>query len=278
MRISPTLVLRTIGLAALLNAHVAFGAEDGFHFGLELRPADIQSFPNYLQQIGNVPVSLRTVPIHSGDPGAGNPAVIPVNAVQPGSYVPFSVSAAPEIGYRRLTFRGGVIFSPAALRPQPEEASSGSTQEYNYIQGGNSRGYGAALVYYAGLVRPALTPGVFGEAEIRLGGGFSVILGYRRSTANVEIQQGWDRYDALETHQTLRLSTDTLQQPCAGLRWSGRSDQVFKPSVYLIGGPTLVATHLTATETGVTIQYASSPYFIGAGVGLAWDWHGGGKR
>lgn len=270
-------VVTTVGLAVVGSAPLVFGADDGLRFGLELRPAEFQVFPGYLQQISNVPASLRTVPIHSGDPGAGNPALIPVNAVQPGAYLPFSLSVAPEIGYRRVTFRGGVIFSPAALRPQPEEASSGSTQEYNYIQGGNSRGYGAALVYYAGLVRPALMPGVFGEAEIRLGGGFSVILGYRRSTANVEIQQGWDRYDALETYQTLRLSTDTLQQPYAGLRWSGRSDQVFKPSVYLIGGPTLVATHLTATGTGVTIQYASSPCFIGAGVGLAWDWHGGRK-
>ncbi len=241
MHISPTWVLRTVGLAASLNAHFAFAADDGFHFGLELRPVEIQSFPDYLPQIGNISVSLRTVPIHSGDPGAGNPAVVPANAVQPGSYVPFSFSAAPEIGYQPWTFRGGVIFSPAALRPQPEEASSGSTQEFNYIQGGNSRGYGAALVYYAGLVRPARTSGVFGEAEIRLDAGFSVILGYRRSTENVEIQQGWDRYDALETYKTLRLSSDALQQPYAGIRWIVRSGQVFNPSVYFVGGPALLA-------------------------------------
>jgi hypothetical protein len=202
----------TFGLAATIGVPNGVAAENGLHFGLEIRPVEIQLFPDYLQQISNVPASARTVPIHSGDPGAGTLVSIPGTSVRPGSYIPFAISAAPEIGYGRFTFRAGAGFSPAAIAPQAQKASAGSTQEYNYIQGGTSRGYGAALVYYAGLVRPANTPGLFGELEIRAAGGFSAIFGYQRSVQNVEIQQGWDRYDALEAYQSLGIVSKLVYQ------------------------------------------------------------------
>jgi len=265
--------LLTLCLAATVGVHSGFGAEDGFHFGLELRPAQIQVFPGYLQQISNVPASARMVPIHSGDPGAGTLVLIQPNSVQPGSYVPFSAAVAPEIGYGRITFRLGAIFSPVSLAPRPTKGSGGSTEEYNYLQGGNGRGYGAALVYYAGVVRPAYTPGAFGEIEIRGGGGFSAILGYQRSQHNVEIQQGWDRYDALETYQRLPLSSDTLQQPYAGIRWTTRSDRTLKPSVFVFGGPALVGKDPTPLGKAAVLRYSANPFYIGTGFAFQWDWH-----
>ncbi len=263
----------TIFIAAAVSVSSCFGADDGLRFGLELRPAEFQFFPKYLQQISNVPASARTVSIHAGDPGAGSPVLIPVASVQPGSYFPFNLSIAPEIGYGRITVRAGLIFAPVSFAPTAKLGSFGSTQEYNYIQGGTSRGYGAALVYYAGLVQPAKTPGAFGELEVRVGAGLSGILGYQRSQHNVEIQQGWDRYDALEKYQTLQLSSDVLQQAYAGIRWTKGSEWKFKPSVFVYGGPALVGTDPTSLGKTAVLTYRHNPFFVGSGVAFQWDWH-----
>jgi hypothetical protein len=71
--------LTPLCLATAVNGSLGFGANDGLRFGLDFRPAEGQIFPGYLQQISSVPVSARLVPIHSGDPGAGTLALIPVD-------------------------------------------------------------------------------------------------------------------------------------------------------------------------------------------------------
>jgi hypothetical protein len=261
--------LAAIGLAAAFSAGAALFADDGVQFGLEIRPIEFQIFPGYLSQIGNVPVSARTVPIHSGDPGAGTPVVISADSVQPGTYAPMSSAVAPELIYKRIRVRAGAIFSYVPLAPRPREASNGSTQEYNYLQGGNARGTGAALVYYAGVVEPDRTPGVFGEFEIGSGAGWSAIAGYQRTRQNVEIQQGWDRYDSLETYQRLPLSSDVLQQAYAGVRWTARTEGRWKRSIIVLAGPAMVAKQPTALGAAASIRYGQHPFFLTAGVALS---------
>jgi hypothetical protein len=194
--------------------------------------------------------------------------LIPVGAVEPGSYAPLSSAIAPELAYRRFTFRVGGAFSWAAVAPRANEGSYGSTQEENYQ--GQGRTVGAALVYYAVLSRPSYVPGVFGELGLRASCGLSALVGYQASGQNVVLQQGWDRYDSLQAYNTIVLSQDLAQQVYAGVRWSRRNGRA---GTFLLAGPARISKNPTASADGVVIGYNKTPFFIATGVDFHWDWH-----
>lgn len=260
-----------IGLMAFAAIAPLNCSAGGPVFGFELRPFSVQTFPGYLPSIGNIPASARTVPINPADSGAGTPILIPGSAVQPGPYAPLSVSAAPEMRYRRFTMRAGLVWSYAAAAPLASKCSCGSTQEVNYQ--GSGRTVGAALVFYAGEVRPSLTPGLFGEVELRAAGPFSFLAGYQRSGASVSILQGWDRFDSLASHQRLPLSSETAMQPYVGIRIALGGEKM-RRSVYVSGGPAMVTANPTMLGREAVLRYAANPFFITAGIGLEF----GGRR
>ncbi len=231
---------------------------DGASFGLDLRPFALQTFPNYLPSISKIPASARTVPINPSDAGAGTPILIPGSSVQPGPYVPLSLSAAPELRYKRFTLRAGLIWSPTALAPLASKCSCGSTQEVNYQ--GSGRTVGAALAFYSGEVRPSPVS-TFGEVELRAVGPFSVLFGYRRATSNVSILTGWDRYNSLSSDQRIPLSSDEMDEPYAGIRfaWNGGG---IRQAIILNGGPALVTKNPTALGKAAVLDYTGNPYFI----------------
>ena len=262
-------ILRAVCLATVVVSP-GFGA-DNWSFGLEARPVVIQGFRDFLPQVSQIPASLRQVPIHPDDAGAGALVLIPGSTVVPGTYVPLSSVIAPELSYGRLTLRAGGVFSWAALAPRSNKGSIGSTQEQNYQ--GQGRTVGAALVYYSVLSRPSYVPGVLGELEVRIGHGLSVLLGYQASRQNVVLQQGWDRYDSLQQFKTIVLSQDLARQEYAGVRLSPGNGRSWRPGVLLFAGPVQVSPHPTTSGDGVVIGYNKKPFFIATGVDFHWDWH-----
>jgi hypothetical protein len=88
----------------------------------------------------------------------------------------------------------------------------------------------------------------------------------------MEIRQGWDRYDALEAYQRLRLSSDVLQQAYAGIRWTQRTEHRVKTSVFFCGGSALLARYPTQLGKTAVLRYSQNPFFIGAGFAFRWDW------
>jgi hypothetical protein len=267
------MVLRAVCLAATLGVSLGFGA-DGLQLGLEVRPVQIQVYPNLLPQVSQIPASLRTVPINPNDAGAGTPVLIPFGTVEPGSYAPASSAIAPEISYGRFTLRAGGVFSWAAVAPRAipcSPCSTGSTQEENYQ--GQGRTVGAALVYYSVLSRPSHVPGVLGELELRASHGLSVLVGYQASLENVVLEQGWDRYDSLQQYKTIVLSQDLAQQVYAGFRLSRGIGRSWRAGTFLLAGPARISQNPTTSGNGVLIGYNKKPFFIATGVDFHWDWH-----
>jgi hypothetical protein len=264
------IVFWAICLAATLGVSVGFGA-DGWQFGLEVRPLVIQAFPNFLPQVGQLPASLRTVPINPNDAGAGTPVIIPGATVEPGTYAPLGSAIAPEVSYGRLAFRAGGVFSWEAVAPLAHKGSKGSTQEVNYQ--GDGRTVGAALAYYAVLSRPRYVPGVFGELELRASHGLALLVGYQASWQNVDLQQGWDRYDSLQKYKSIVLSQDVAQQEYAGVRLSKAIGGSWTAGTFFLAGPVQISQNPTAAGSGAVIGYNKTPFFVATGVDFHWNWN-----
>ena len=79
------------------------------------------------------------VPIMPNDPEAGTLVLIQANLVRPDAYLPFSAALAPEIGYGRVTFPFGAIFSPVALAPRPKKGSEVLESNVGDSQGAQAR-------------------------------------------------------------------------------------------------------------------------------------------
>ncbi len=161
-----------------------------------------------------IPETLRTVPTHPDDGyPPGTQWTIPTASfttdkptISPQGFV----SIAPQYTLWRFTARAGVRIIPGQDVPSEKPTAGAAIPEINQ-EGTSDRGYGESLVYYFlyWQSRNATRTRPFGELELRLNRFVSLIGGYGKtaSTEGIALENGWDRYDAFQTHLTQHVIT-----------------------------------------------------------------------
>jgi hypothetical protein len=183
-------------------------------FGLEFQLGSFAGMRAAPTLFSNIPQALRTVPTHPDDgypPGTAwtiPTASYSMNDPQLQPHIFFSF--APQFTLSRFTVRAGLKIVPA-VEIESAKPTAGSTVPEVNQQGTADRGFGESLVYYflywspkaSGQTKP------FAEAEFRVHRLVSLIGGYDpyRSTFDVLFENGWDRYDAFQTHMTQTLAS-----------------------------------------------------------------------
>ncbi len=222
-----------------------------------------------------IPQNLRTVPTHPDDGyPAGTMWTIPNPSYalsDPRAPGPTFYSIAPQYSFWRVSVRGGVRIVPAATISVTKPMAGDTIPEINQ-EGTAERGYGQSLVYYflywgpkaTGQVRP------FAEAELRVFRFVSIIGGFvpYRSESSVFLENGWDRYDAFETHGS--QSVASIRQQSHGYYGALRL-AIFGPYAGMRFGFTSMATSFPYLYPGVNPNFPSGASRPAAGVFWAVD-------
>ena len=195
-------------------------------FGIEMRLGASFGGSTGTVTLENIPQMLRTVPSNQYGPlSAGTPVIIPTSTISlPGSSPGLSIGLAPQYSLWRMTLRAGASVSFMNLTASPpsvgSQAEYASFPEINQF-GTNQRGVGTSLVYYDvywSRSSPAIVP--FGELQFRVNRFASLVGGYMgQQKTTVDIQNGYDQYDALSTYSNQKLAYITSSgSPYGGIK------------------------------------------------------------
>lgn len=188
-------------------------------FGLELRWFYLDFRPRPVE-VGNIPDSMRQVPVHKDDGYLGRKGeivTIPADIIKPGLFVGYSPAIAPEISVGRFKTRGGISLN-IPFYPKAVRGNGGSTRERHQYDSGTSRGTGTSLVYYAVNVSSKPTLGWLGEAEFIANDNWSFLAGYAISEYKLQIATGWDRFNDLQTYRKYDISHNQVEKRYVGFR------------------------------------------------------------
>lgn len=236
-------------------------------WGIELRLVSFDFLPNQVE-VSNIPLQFRQVPVHPNDGYlrlGGKIVTIPIDTIKPGLFCLYSVAAAPQVSSHRLTLRGGLNMTIPVM-PFATKDNGGSTREIHQYDTGTERGVGTSLVFYAITVSPKPKIGWLSEAEISLSKSVSLVAGYSTSGYDLRIQTGWDRYDALETYKTYKISSQELQKKYAGIRFRFRDSggREESGSFLILGGVVSTNSRLSnqVQADSINLHLQKNSYFI----------------
>lgn len=218
-----------------------------------------------------IPESLRTVPTHPDDgypPGTQWTIPMPHFTTNDPEIAPQGVVAiAPEFTIWRVTARAGARIVPGPSLTSSKPMPGDSIPEINQ-EGTSDRGYGQSLVYYFVYWQPKVltTARPFEELELRINKWVSLIGGYGKtaSAEGVALENGWDRYDAFQTHLTQEIAS--VEQN-SGPFYGAVRIAVGGPFVGFRIGYTSTRSRLTLAYPGV---YTSLPASRGVLDGIFW--------
>lgn len=234
------------------------------HASFEIRGLS-QVVPGALGKVSNLPANIRTVPGHQGDPDAGVPQLIPDSPVSAGAFTSALAGVGPQLRIRRFSVQAGALFGVLGF-PWPHTASSGNTREVNQF-GTTQRGVGTRLWYYAVAPHPRLFSGFYTEGETSVSQHCGVLGGYSRTLYDLQINSGWDRYDALEHYASYTIAQNTLQSFYAGLRIGPP-----RSSVLVLGGGDLQGSRVQPIAGDATIKLPAAGGFVSVGVSSRFGW------
>jgi hypothetical protein len=224
--------------------------------------------------VTNVPVNFRQIPVHPDhypDDFACNPMCAPVRTVHDSTVNPvtpgMSIGLTLAIRAKNVVFKAG----PEWLVPlfpyspgDPTNASTGlrgDTREENQF-GNTARGFGASLTYYTAVVRPRLLPGIMGEMEKQVSRSVILGAGVSYSSYRLKIEQGYDRFNALQKFSVTPLATVYDFFPHLSFGIGSITDARFTVNA----GPVFRKGYASNLAPG--FQYSERGFMVRLGVGL----------
>ena len=232
--------------------------------------------PKIGAKVNDIPDNIRTVPSHPDDTWIYGKniqnIVIPAGSIEPNP-VTFmgSFSLGPEITYKRLRARGGINFSAVENAGQGlTKSNQGATREINQ-SGSTSRGYGRSLVYINMFVKASYIPGFFGEASLNLTRNVAILGGVAYKNFNLMVENGYDRYDSLETNDTFKAARVKVPRYYGGF---GIEFPYREKKGIFIGGVQFLAGKIPDIPIkvgGMTVS-VSKNWFFSLGISLSLSW------
>lgn len=218
--------------------------------------------------VENVPASLRQVPSHPGDTWIyGSQTVlrtIPFDSIEPNP-LPSSAAlyVAAEITVRRLRMRSGPVFTFYSEAEQGlVPANTGATRLANQ-RNLPDRGIGQSLVYYNMYVQTSRVPGWLNEASLNVSRHVSLIGGYSFTTFALVVETGYDRFNRLETYDTVDGGRVTLWRAYGGVEAAFPFAQGHSGGFHVLVG----TLRDPIAANGMTV-HADGRWFVTAGVSL----------
>lgn len=234
-----------------------------------------------VKTVGNIPFSIRNVPVNPADSwAAGNDGPISQTSLNPSDRV--SVLAArlgAQASSKRFEAKGGLsidlIFNVQSLF-DPNNRTDIAERDYEAYAGSNIRGAGTALTYiYAGERYLAnwntfLRPSLFGEASLNLSESTSLSFGCKLFEQTFYLENGWDRYDSLQTRQTYPAANYVVVTPSVSFCYKDRTGSG-KVTPYLeigVGTSQIINKSYTSLGSQLTIEENKFPILGFLQVGL----------
>ncbi len=191
-------------------------SQDPPKVGLSVTFFDVGIYPGFVQGFdGPLPLTLRQVPIHGDDSGAGR--LITIRDVSPlkidNRLGLGSIGVGPRFRHRAFALKANVLFTYAIA---PSAGGEKITFEQNYQ--GSGRVQGAALVYYALVAETGWKrPGFDLQFRHRVEGRPNLITGYKLIPLRFNLEQGWDRYNKFESSEAHVLSNSKIHTGYMGV-------------------------------------------------------------
>lgn len=240
-------------------------------FGLNIRFISMDfSSPSNIE-VSNIPALMRQVPVHKDDGYLGLPGKIisiPADKIKTTFYISYNPSFAPEIQLWRFRLRGGLNLNVPIL-PRAIKANYGSTREIHQYDSGTSRGEGTSLVYYAVVASPMPKIGWLGETAYCFNDGTALVAGYAVSRYDLQIRNGWDRFNSLETHNKFNIATN--QSTKIYLGWDFPNNRTTPINWYFFAGKMINRSKPTSVGQNIKVSYDNS-WFITIGIRSSFTW------
>lgn len=228
-------------------------------------------------KVKGVPIEIRDVPRHPKDTYVSrrNAAPIANDSVELGNG--FSIFGA-KVG-RRISL-GEPIKAKVGIGFSGEGIYGNDIRRRNYTNavGTEERGYGAALTYYQ--LRSAyfhnfnrwLRPFLFSEIETtikkseastNITPGVSLTVGYELSNERTVAENGWDRYDHLETRKLHNLGSWLVGSPYLSLGLYGKEPPLEVGIFLNTGLRHIIRKKLTTLGRETSIDFDDVGWFVG---------------
>lgn len=180
--------------------------------------------PNMIGEVESVPETLRRVPGHPDDFRSGNRPtfLIPGISQFKRGNSRMNAGGGPELLIKdKISVRGGLNFN-FFFSQFPKLESGGNTQEINH-EGTTERGTGRSLVYYT-LQIGAKKPGYYAEVEFRAMRRISLVGGGKFTELFLISQRGYDRFNASEKLDEIKVAKIRSVAPYAGIKIGGGNE------------------------------------------------------
>jgi len=196
----------------------------GFNLGAEYQSKyfSASGFPSYMRTVRKHPDDSDNSPVEIEDNALNmNPLIkIPLPNLSVKYYKdPITINAGVNVDYVLGPFSYDGPFGKDIMMPDD------LIQEYNYIAGGGeSRGEGAALVYYDLSLRNPIRfmkhfiPELYVRFSKKTSKKIELFINYQITTYGMTVENGWDRYNALKAVKSYELANVVNQNVLAGLR------------------------------------------------------------
>ncbi|MEK7635150.1 MAG: hypothetical protein AAB446_01830 [Patescibacteria group bacterium] len=191
-------------------------------FGLEFRFTTDFATGKNLEQYYNIPAEARTIPIHKDDGWLGTPGT-PVTLSDStleasASSYNFGLSVAGQYSFAsRMIIRGGAQFNTFSRSMKgPTQGMSDNTVSESI--NGYGREEGSSIMYYSLGSKFSRTISPFGELELRIGERSGFLIGFAKRQRAIYVQNGYDRYNSLETYSFHTIDKKSYNLPYVGFK------------------------------------------------------------
>ena len=236
----------------------------------------------------NFPVDIRRVPVHAQDRKYyhfhDDEIMIDIMdtklSYRPTWFLP-SIGAGATYSYKPFRIRTGInlaILFDYYLEGE-EMHPDDTIQEYDYLHGGGEkRTEGSALVYYGLFFGNHFTPEFYVELSKDVTEKINVFLEYNRLKYSIEVQNGWDRYNSLDTMHRYGLSDFLSQSVKIGIQsterpntasWPNEPWRLFGKEIYGSSQAYLGYSFIDSKIhpiSGLNVKTTSSQFFIGGNI------------
>jgi hypothetical protein len=244
-------------------------------FGAEVSLGGTYEQP-VVRTVNKIPLSIRDVPVHPDDAEfAGNAGPIAKDTLRLSdrvSVLHLKGFFRLPIAHDRLAWRTGVgldfDFRMEAVK-DPNKRSDIAERNYENAPGTDTRGEGAALTYiqagtsYWFHENTFVKPYVFSEVSLNLSSNVSLDFGANLHQEQIFLENGWDRYDNLDTQATYNLENLVVVQPYVGLKCSFGKDEDRWFVRLLAGTSQTISERKTDLGNAVELHRNSFPLLLG---------------
>src|SRR3989344_1408733 len=236
-----------------------------FDLGMEVRLISFD-FNSINVQVSDIPVQFRQIRVHKNDTYLGlngRIVTVPGDTIKTGYFTQLSPSFGPELKIWRFKSLVGIVFFNFPIYPMATRENKNSTREIHQYDSETYRGTGTPLVFYAVDAAPLMSPvSWLTELEFSPEGPASMLVGLGESHFKLRIQNGWDRYDALETYENHDIFYGTFRKEYLGMRLKNKSDKPngIDTSLLFILGRSSNNGRVPFSANGISVSLKDSYY------------------